>query len=169
MPENIAGMGSTLVPHRYPMWGTWGTYMFFTPFWGTSLFYHIIHAWKYCRRRSHFSTSPVPHVRYLRYIHVICLILRYIFQLTNEYAVLLYFTHKHYIGLYIFLCSIKEILISYLKYLPSILSLELPVFWSLVPNLGAPLKATKNVSTHIKHAWKYWGRERTFEVGKAKK
>ena len=79
---------STLVPHRYPMWGTWGTYMFFTPFWGTSLFYHIKHAWKYCRHRSHFSTSPVPHVRYLRYIHVICLILRYIFQLTIENAVL---------------------------------------------------------------------------------
>ena len=35
MPENIAGVGPTLVPHRYPMWGTWGTYMFCAPFWGT--------------------------------------------------------------------------------------------------------------------------------------
>ena len=29
------GSGYTLVPHRYPMWGTWGTFLLFPPFWGT--------------------------------------------------------------------------------------------------------------------------------------
>ena len=27
--------GYTFVPHRYPIWGIWGTYMISTPFWGT--------------------------------------------------------------------------------------------------------------------------------------
>ncbi len=28
-------MGPTLVPHLCPIWGTWGTYTFYAPFWGT--------------------------------------------------------------------------------------------------------------------------------------
>jgi hypothetical protein len=27
--------GYTFVPHLYPIWGTWGTYMICTPLWGT--------------------------------------------------------------------------------------------------------------------------------------
>ena len=41
----------------------------------------------------------------------------------------------------------KQILILYLKYLPSILFLERPIFWSLETNLGTPLKATNNLGT----------------------
>ena len=34
-PPNFCRSGPTFVPHMYPIWGTWGTYRFFTPFWGT--------------------------------------------------------------------------------------------------------------------------------------
>ena len=92
---------------------------------------------------SHFSASPVPHLRHLRHLLIMCLILRHLFQSTNENAVLQnYFIILLMHLLHIFLCSIQQVFISYLKYLPSILSLERPVFWSLAPNLGAPLKAT---------------------------
>ena len=36
---------------------------------------------------SHFSASPVPHLRHLRHLLIVCLILRHLFQSTNENAV----------------------------------------------------------------------------------
>jgi hypothetical protein len=92
-------MGPTLVPHLCLIWGTWGTFLLCASFWGTyfnqpmkmqedirgcqrSPIYRI----EMFQDGSHFSASPVPHLRHLRHLLIVCLILRHLFQSTNENA-----------------------------------------------------------------------------------
>jgi hypothetical protein len=51
-----------------------------------------------------------------------------------QYYKITLYKHINYIGLYIFLCSIEQIIISYLKYLPSILGHLTYIWYVYVPH-----------------------------------
>ena len=51
-PKMFSSSNDTFVPHLYPIWGTWGTYMICTPLWGTYFnentalqYYFILHTY----------------------------------------------------------------------------------------------------------------------------
>ena len=77
------GSGYTLVPHRYPIWGTWGTFLLFPPFWGTYFsqpmrgnyfilcvrgFRRLCPALKILQDGSHFSGSQAAQLSHLSHL-----------------------------------------------------------------------------------------------------
>merc|ERR1712143_128165 len=78
---------------------------------------------KIFQERLHFSASQVPHVRHLRHVLVLCLILRHLLKSTNKNPVLKNkntvlqnnFIPQAIITLQICLCSIQQVFIPYLK------------------------------------------------------
>ena len=129
-------MGYTCVPHMYPIWGTWGYIQALYPILGyilqstnenavlqksftsQSKLHYVHHAGlKIFQEGSHFCTSHVPQLRYLRYIQTLYLILRYIIQSTNENAVL---------QIYFILQSISTTCYTYFSYQSFLRSFFLP-------------------------------------------
>ena len=74
---------------------------------------------KIFQERLHFSASQVPHVRHLRHVLVLCLILRHLLKSTNKNPVLKNkntvlqnnFIPQAIITLQLILCSIQQVFI----------------------------------------------------------